>query len=56
MSVQTAELGLALRKHFGFASFRPNQERIITAILEGRDVFAALPTGGGNPSATSFPR
>lgn len=36
-----------LKQFFGFASFRPFQEEIIRDALEGKDVFALLPTGGG---------
>ena len=42
-----AELLEALRQRFGHASFRPGQERIVRALLGGRDVLAILPTGAG---------
>ena len=45
----------ALKRHFGFSSFRPNQEDIVEAILSGRDVFAALPTGGGKSLCYQLP-
>jgi len=35
--------------YFGFGSFRPLQAEIIRDTLAGKDVFAVLPTGGGNP-------
>jgi len=49
------ELARALKEHFGFSSFRPNQQGIIEAILEERDVFAALPTGGGKSLCYQLP-
>src|SRR3954468_16392894 len=39
-------LGL-LKKYFGFKAFRPLQEQIVRDSLAGKDVFALLPTGGG---------
>src|SRR5262245_61842942 len=35
------------RSRFGFAELRPGQSRAIAALVEGRDVLAVLPTGGG---------
>ena len=44
-----------LRKHWGYKRFRPLQEKIITAVLEGKDVLAVLPTGGGKSICFQVP-
>jgi len=49
------EIARALKKHFGFGEFRPYQREIVEAILQGRDVFAALPTGGGKSLCYQLP-
>lgn len=50
-----ADLLAALKRHFGFSSFRPNQREIIEASLASRDAFAALPTGGGKSLCYQLP-
>src|SRR5205809_4280589 len=49
------ELRSALKRYFGFTSFRPLQEEIIRDALAGRDVFAVLPTGGGKSLCFQLP-
>ncbi|MEI6838699.1 MAG: DNA helicase RecQ [Alcaligenaceae bacterium] len=44
-----------LKKRFGFASFRPLQKEIIHDAVNGRDVFALLPTGGGKSLCFQMP-
>src|SRR5262245_46758848 len=55
MSVETSELRAALKRYFGFTSFRPLQEEIIRDALAGKDVFAVLPTGGGKSLCFQLP-
>ena len=44
-----------LKKYWGYDSFRPKQEDIVRAALEGRDVLAILPTGGGKSVCFQVP-
>lgn len=41
----------ALKILFGYDSFRAGQKSVIDNILAGRDAFAVMPTGAGNPCA-----
>ena len=45
----------ALKEYWGYDSFRPKQEEIVEAALEGRDVLAILPTGGGKSVCFQVP-
>lgn len=44
-----------LKKYWDYDSFRPMQEDIINAALEGKDVLAILPTGGGKSVCFQVP-
>lgn len=44
-----------LKEYWGYDSFRPMQEDIVNTALEGRDVLAILPTGGGKSVCFQVP-
>jgi ATP-dependent DNA helicase RecQ len=44
-----------LERHWGYQSFRPRQEAIVRAILEGSDAAVVMPTGGGKSLCYQLP-
>lgn len=44
-----------LEKHFGYTTFRPGQQEVISALLTGKDVIALLPTGMGKSLCYQLP-
>lgn len=50
-----ADAHIILKNTFGFDSFRPNQEQVITTLLEGSDVLAVMPTGAGKSLCFQVP-
>ena len=45
----------AMARVFGFETFRPGQDEVIGAVLEGRDVLAVMPTGAGKSLTYQLP-
>ena len=52
---QSHDIKQALQKYFGFDGFKGEQEDIIRNVLEGRDGFVIMPTGGGKSLCYQLP-
>lgn len=50
-----AELSEILHQCFGFTEFRPSQEEVCRAVVEGKDVLLVMPTGAGKSLCYQLP-
>ena len=55
MSASLATAHDLLHSVFGFGEFRPGQEEIVQAVLDGEDVLAIMPTGSGKSLCYQLP-
>ena len=54
-TLELARARAVLREVFGYPDFRPGQDDIVAAVLEGRDVLAVMPTGAGKSMCYQLP-
>lgn len=53
--VSAVDLRAALREKFGFESFQPGQEEVVTRVVAGQDTLAILATGAGKSLTYQLP-
>lgn len=54
-TTQTLDLTSLLETHFGYKTFRAQQEEIIQTVLDQQDCFVLMPTGGGKSLCYQLP-
>lgn len=55
MDSESVDLSRVLSDKFGISEFRPGQEEVVRAILDGTDVLAVMPTGYGKSLCYQLP-
>jgi ATP-dependent DNA helicase RecQ len=55
MQQTTTNIHALLKTHFGYDTFRPNQQEIIENVLAGKNTLAIMPTGGGKSLCFQLP-
>ena len=55
MTIDSALLHAKLKEFFGFDSFKADQERIIRHLVDGKNAFVLMPTGGGKSLCYQLP-
>ena len=49
------DVAQTLQQTFGFSAFRPGQEEVVDALMQGQHVLAVMPTGGGKSLCYQLP-
>ncbi len=55
MSLSKIDLHTSLKKHFGFNKFKGLQESVVNNLLQGKNTFVIMPTGGGKSLCYQLP-
>ena len=55
MGIDTSVLHSKLKEFFGFDSFKSDQERIVRHLIDGKNAFVLMPTGGGKSLCYQLP-
>ncbi|QIG88301.1 DNA helicase RecQ [Chryseobacterium sp. POL2] len=55
MDTKNIDLSKELKKYFGFSTFKGQQQEIVKTLLDSKDVFVLMPTGGGKSLCYQLP-